>query len=79
MSNVTLKLAGPSCLNVVAIEIGGTTAIEFHFSGSTPAWIARVAKVLLWGLNPSMIECYYCKGRQSIRADGMQLGDAGGW
>ena len=37
---------GASCLKVVAIEIGGTTALEFHCSGSWPAWIARVPK---WG------------------------------
>lgn len=35
---------GPSCLKVVAIEIGGTTALEFHCSGSWPAWIAKVPK-----------------------------------
>lgn len=35
---------GASCLKVVAIEIGGTTALEFHCSGSWPAWIAKVPK-----------------------------------
>jgi len=36
--------AGPSCLKVVAMEMGGTTAREFHSSGSFPSWMALVAK-----------------------------------
>ena len=43
---LTLCWPGPLCLNVVDIEIGGTTAIEFHCSGSWPAWRASVLK---WG------------------------------
>ncbi len=30
---------------MVAVEIGGTTAMEFHCSGSCPSWVARVAKL----------------------------------
>ena len=41
---LTRWTAGASCLKVVAIEIGGTTALEFHCSGSWPAWIAKVPK-----------------------------------
>ena len=39
-----LKSCGPSCLKVVDKEIGGTTAMEFHCSGSCPEWAALVAK-----------------------------------
>ena len=31
-----LKSAGASCLNVVDMEMGGTTAMEDHCSGSWP-------------------------------------------
>jgi hypothetical protein len=39
-----LKSAGPSCLKVVAKDIGGTTDIEVHCSGSCPTCKALVAK-----------------------------------
>ena len=39
----TLCLAGASCLNVVDKVMGGTTAYEFHCSGSWPTCIAFVA------------------------------------
>ncbi|KAL0604109.1 Zinc finger protein 714 [Plecturocebus cupreus] len=35
---------GASCLNVVDSEMGGTTALEVHCSGSWPTWMACVAK-----------------------------------
>lgn len=41
-----LKSAGASCLKVVEREIGGTTAMLFHCSGSCPACKALVAKCL---------------------------------
>ncbi len=41
----SLKSAGANCLKVVASEMGGTTAIEVHCSGSWPTWVALVAKL----------------------------------
>ena len=38
--------AGANCLKVVAVDIGGTTAMDFHCSGSCPSCSALVAK---WG------------------------------
>lgn len=43
---LTAWFPGPYCLNVVDREIGGTTAIDFHCSGSWPTWIASVANDL---------------------------------
>ena len=37
---------GENCLKVVDSEIGGTTAKDFHCSGSCPACVARVP---MWG------------------------------
>ena len=50
-----MKSAGPNCLKVVDIVIGGTTAIEAHCSGSCPAWQALVAKDLSFWRNPFII------------------------
>ena len=51
---ITLKLLGDICLKVVASSIGGTTHMEFHFSGSQPTWMARVGKVESFSLKPSI-------------------------
>ena len=49
-----LNSAGPSCLNVVDNDIGGTTANEFHCSGSCPEWDALVAKCGSFSRNSSI-------------------------
>ena len=41
---VTRWTPGASCWYVEDMKIGGTTALEFHCSGSCPAWIAKVPK-----------------------------------
>jgi len=46
---------------VVDSEIGGTTAIEFHCSGSEPTWIASVAKDLKTGWKPAEAELPLCE------------------
>ena len=49
LHNIMLELTGcPGvyCLKVVEREIGGTTANDFHCSGSWPVCVARVPK---WG------------------------------
>ena len=43
-NDLTACSPGPDCLKVVDIEIKGTTAFEFHCSGSCPAWMASVPK-----------------------------------
>ena len=51
----TRNWAGPSCLKVVDSEIGGTTAMLSHCSGSCPSWIALVANdgsLFLYPSNP---------------------------
>lgn len=50
---LTAWFPGPCCLNVVDKEIGGTTAMEFHCSGSWPTWIASVANDLWAARKPA--------------------------
>lgn len=52
---------GLYCLNVVDREIGGTTAIDFHCSGSCPTWIASVAKDLNCGWKPLDKSFWWCE------------------
>ena len=52
---------GPACLNVVDIEIGGTTALEVHLSGSCPSWITVVAKLLKGGRHSGISDAiFFC-------------------
>lgn len=50
---LTACCPGPVCLNVVERDIGGTTAMDFHCSGSWPTWMASVANDLNAVLKPS--------------------------
>ena len=43
-NTVPTGLPGSSCLKVVEREMGGTTALDRHCSGSCPAWMASVPK-----------------------------------
>lgn len=43
-AQLTLNSAGPSCLNVVERDMGGTTAIDDHCSASEPTWMDFVEK-----------------------------------
>ena len=49
----TACCAGPCCLKVVLMLIGGTTAMLRHCSGSWATWIALVANPLGCAQKPS--------------------------
>lgn len=64
---------GAPCLNVVDIEMGGTTAREFHCSGSWPSWMACVAKCWKLGRKPcgetSLLCMLSCEGRRQEKSE----------
>lgn len=67
---LTIWFPGSSCLNVVESDMGGTTAIELHCSGSWPTWMASVANDLNAVLKPANSCCssFMCFGSITARS-----------
>lgn len=59
-TQLTECLPGAPCLKVVDMEMGVTTAREFHCSGSWPAWMACVAKCWKLGRKPWGKTSFFC-------------------